>query len=370
LNAGSFTGRAWHLFLKATPEGVRMFEPLTQTVGQLALRWNCSARDVLTHAVQRNWPLYFYFDGLVIDVNDRANRFGGCQRQEDEADWLEKAIERAEETLARNALHARGELELSRFEPVLDQDASIALRATTEENKRVLKALRASIEAWAVARRRFHRNGAVRAAPATLQDIADRGVISFPIRAYHPDSPAWFIPDPDGPGELLEGRLVALEDMGPHPKQKLAVEDIFANMADIKVIEAAGVDDPPASPLGEQLPQIDLKPGRVEADAGAATAMPGTAPSTAMGRIAVEVAWGMECDADGVRPTAEEVMLRLRELATGQKYPETLRQAAHGKRGVCWITDNEEERSYGIDALKKTLSRWRKSRTSEASGGH
>ena len=236
-----------------------MFEPLTQTVSQLAVRWNCSVQDVLTHAVQRNWPLYFYFDGLVIDVNDRENRFGGCDRQVQEVAELERVIHRSEETLSRNALHAHGKLEMTQWEQILDVDAMRALRTATDENKRLLRRLRESIEAWHEGRRRFHRNGAVRAAPATIQSIADRGVVSFPIRAYHPESAAWYIPNPDGPGHLLEGRLVALEDMGPHPKEKLKVEDLFASMADIKAIdgETRQMASTPSNAVEGAIPAID-----------------------------------------------------------------------------------------------------------------
>lgn len=365
-----------------------MFEPLTQTVGQLALRWNYSVRDVLTHAVQRNWPLYFYFDGLVIDVNDRANRFGGCRRQEYEADLLEKAIERAEETLARSALHAQGKLEMSRFEQVLDQDAALTLRATIEEDKRSLNALRASIEAWHEDRQRFHRNGAVRAAPATLQGIADSGVISFPIRAYHPESPTWFIPNPDGPGQLLEGRLVALEDMGPNPKEKLTVEDIFADMVDVKAIEAANIAmiavAPPEvgkkvgasqqherSPLAKSTARLPTSAALQEehqvsamptASTSSEEAIPGKPPKIGAGRVAIEVAWALEREL-GHRPTAKRVMTRLRELANnGNEFADILRKTSAEVQGVNWITKKGKAQTYSDDALVAALGRWMGSR--------
>lgn len=229
--------------MKATPEGVYMFEPLTQTVSQLAVRWGCSPRDVLTHAIQHNWPLYFQFDGLVFDVNDTANRSGGNSKQTEEIARLKADISRAEETLARNLLHARGQLKLTEWEGALTENEIRELRRAIDLENQMLEILSRAVERWNEQRQRYQRNGAVRATPDTLQDVTEQSSVSFPIRAYHPDWPVRLIRDLNGNGLFYEGRILALED-ARHPKDKLTADDLFASMKDVKAIDAASLAIP------------------------------------------------------------------------------------------------------------------------------
>jgi hypothetical protein len=215
-----------------------MFEPLTQTVSQLAVRWECSVQDVLTHATERNWPLYFQFDGLVFDVGDTDNRFGGNSKQVEGAARLEAEIDSAEATLARNSLHAQGRLKLTEWEAALTSDEMCELRQATDLKKMMLAILSRALTQWSEDRQRFQRNGALRAAPLTLQTVAERGTVPFPIRAYHPDGPVRLVREMDEAGESYQGRMVVLEDMRDL-KESLTADDLFATMADINAIESA-----------------------------------------------------------------------------------------------------------------------------------
>jgi hypothetical protein len=215
-----------------------MFEPLTQTVSQLAVRWRCSAQDVLTHAMERNWPLYFQFDGLVFDVGDTDNRAGGNSKQVEGAARLQAEIDSAESTLVRNSLHLQGRLKLTEWEAALTSDEMCELRKATDSKKMMLAILSRALTQWSEDRRGFQRNGALRAAPLTLQAVAERGTVPFPIKAFHPDGPVHLVRELDEAGESYQGRMVALEDMR-HFKESLTADDLFATMADINAIESA-----------------------------------------------------------------------------------------------------------------------------------
>ncbi|WP_312433843.1 hypothetical protein [Janthinobacterium sp.] len=214
-----------------------MFEPLTQTVSQLATRWGYSVHDVLTHAIQKNWPVYFHFEGLVFDVADRL-RYGHDWRAASESSRLAANIEGAEHTLQRNVQHLKGLLTLTEWEDVLSEEDVRNLRIEIEGKKKLLKISTEMNEERNEARQQFHRNGALRAAPRTLQDVADHGLAAFPLKAFYPNSPAWYVPNAEAPGQLLKGRLVALEDVSLHPKTKITADDLFATMEDIKAIES------------------------------------------------------------------------------------------------------------------------------------
>jgi hypothetical protein len=190
--------------------------------------------------MERNWPVYFQFDGLVFDVHDTGNRFGGNSKQVEEAARLKAEIDGAETTLARNSLHAQGRLKLTEWEASLTEDAMCALRQATDTKKQILEILSRALTRWNEDRQRYQRNGAVRAAQATLQGVAERGSVPFPIKAFHPGSPVRLVRAPDGEGQLYEGRMVALEDMR-HPKETLTPDDLFVDIKDIKAIEAAGI---------------------------------------------------------------------------------------------------------------------------------
>lgn len=90
--------------------------------------------------------------------------------------------------------------------------------------------------------------------------------------------------------------------------------------------------------------------------------IPGIAPKNGAGKVAIEVAWKLECE-HKERPTAAQVMLRLRELANeGKELTDVLRCTAGTVQGVNWITQSGKENNYSLKALRMTLKRWSKSR--------
>lgn len=89
--------------------------------------------------------------------------------------------------------------------------------------------------------------------------------------------------------------------------------------------------------------------------------IPGTRPSIAVGRLAIAVAWRLERE-NGHRASAREVMNILQEQAEDGSEPDVLKKAAREKGGVVWVTAKFVDKIYTMDACKKTLAAWWKSR--------
>ncbi|MCG9026935.1 hypothetical protein [Laribacter hongkongensis] len=90
-----------------------------------------------------------------------------------------------------------------------------------------------------------------------------------------------------------------------------------------------------------------------------ASAVPGKQPATSVGRIAVEVAWHIECRT-GRRADAAIVMKELRKMATDGAKPDILIEP--GPRSVCWLTSKGARKDYTLEACGKTLKNWNASR--------
>lgn len=96
--------------------------------------------------------------------------------------------------------------------------------------------------------------------------------------------------------------------------------------------------------------------------AGAEGDVPGAIPTKGAGRVAIAVAWALECKLDN-RPTAKQVMARMRELANnGSEFTDVLRETPAIVQGVNWITGKGDARNYTMEALEAALARWNKSR--------
>lgn len=113
----------------------------------------------------------------------------------------------------------------------------------------------------------------------------------------------------------------------------------------------------PASLQEEQ--QVSAMPS---AAASSEDGIPGKPPKIGVGRVAIEVAWTLECEL-GHRPTAKQVMTRLRELANnGNKFADILRKTPAEAQGVSWITKKGKTQIYSDGALVAALGRWTVSR--------
>lgn len=203
-----------------------MTEPLTLTLPELAARWKITPRQVLEFAQQRSLPVYFYFDGLVFDFADKWHRAGG---ETQDAHELEVKQERAAAILLglqRQNLHKMGLLKLSQWEDALSEQAMLEQRAELDRLTESVEALKQRLAQRRQERQLRVRNGPLRAAPRTLQELATRGRARFPQFAYL--------------SEAGDGQLVALEDGFPL-REQLGTEDAFASLRDIEAIESTGL---------------------------------------------------------------------------------------------------------------------------------
>lgn len=89
--------------------------------------------------------------------------------------------------------------------------------------------------------------------------------------------------------------------------------------------------------------------------------VPGKQPNTGAGKLAVEAAWGIECETKRAA-IAKDVMKQLQSWADVGKEPATLIRSDQQRRGVCWRTEGGDEKLYDIEACRTTLKRWMKSR--------
>lgn len=106
-----------------------------------------------------------------------------------------------------------------------------------------------------------------------------------------------------------------------------------------------------------------LLPGKpaaqVEPSSEQVTRAPGKIPKVAIGKFAVQAAWGIE-HPTGRRASAKDVMERLRLWATDGTYSDVLSKVDKGD--VVWLTNKGTEKKYGQGACEKTLAAWHKSR--------
>ncbi|SDF92764.1 MULTISPECIES: hypothetical protein [unclassified Duganella] len=211
-------------------------EPLTLTLAELAGRWNLSPQQVLEspHAL----PMYFYFDGLVFDFNDKWHRANGDASVLQTLEQHKTRLGTLEIDLQRQAMHKRGLLKLTQWEEALSDDELQSQQAEADRLTEEIAYLSAQLKQRAEERQRRVRNGLLRAAPRTLNDIAQRGQTRFPQFAYMPHTPN--PPAGDQPA-ISEGAVVAMEDGFPL-KETLDVADLVVAMLDVRSAEQRGAD--------------------------------------------------------------------------------------------------------------------------------
>jgi hypothetical protein len=209
-------------------------EPLTLTLAELAERWNLSPQQVLEspHAL----PMYFYFDGLVFDFNDKWHRANGDASVLQTLDQHKTRLGTLEIDLQRQAMHKRGLLKLTQWEEALSDEEMQSQQTEADRLTEEIAVLSAQLKQRAEERQRRVRNGLLRAAPRTLQDIAQRGQTRFPQFAYMPHTPHSSIAPAIETVAIAEGAVVALEDGFPL-KEALAVADLVAAMQDVRAAE-------------------------------------------------------------------------------------------------------------------------------------
>lgn len=202
--------------------------PLTLTLAELAARWNMSAQQVLAIATPQPLPMYFYFDGLVFDFGDKWLRANGDVREAQDLEAHRTRLDALEIDLKRQALHKLGQLKLTQWEVVFSDEELARGHAEAEHLRKEVERLGALLKERGEARQRQVRNGLLRAAPRTLQEIARHGQAAFPHFAFLPATPD----EPTG------RHLLALEDGFPH-KALLTEADLVVALLDITAAEAA-----------------------------------------------------------------------------------------------------------------------------------
>lgn len=83
---------------------------------------------------------------------------------------------------------------------------------------------------------------------------------------------------------------------------------------------------------------------------------PGKLPNPAIGKLAVKVAWELECKFDR-RATADEVIKELQNRVDKEDF-----LVEKIPRGVRWMTTKYKEKDYDVATCGKTLASWNKSR--------
>lgn len=211
-------------------------EPLTLTLAELAGRWNLSPQQVLEspHAL----PMYFYFDGLVFDFNDKWHRANGDASVLQTLEQHKTRLGTLEIDLQRQAMHKRGLLKLTQWEEALSDGELQSQQAEADRLTEDIAYLSAQLKQRAEERQRRVRNGLLRAAPRTLNEIALRGETRFPQFAYLPHTPN--PPAGDKPA-IAEGAVVAMEDGFPL-KDTLDVADLVVAMLDVRAAEQRGAE--------------------------------------------------------------------------------------------------------------------------------
>ena len=206
-------------------------EPLTLTLNELAERWQLSPKQVLEspHAL----PVYFYFDGLVFDFNDKWHRANGDASVVQTLEQHKTRLGTLEIDLQRQAMHKRGLLKLTQWEAALSEEELQSQQAEADRLTEEIAFLTAQLKQRAEQRQRRVRNGLLRAAPRTLHDIAQHGQTRFPPFAYMPHTPN--PPAGEAPA-IADGAVVALEDGFPL-KQALTVADLVVAMQDVRAAE-------------------------------------------------------------------------------------------------------------------------------------
>jgi len=206
-------------------------EPLTLTLSELAERWQLLPQEVLAspHAL----PMYFYFDGLVFDFNDKWHRANGDVTIVQTLEAHKTRQSTLEIDLQRQTMHKRGLLKLTQWEEALSDEEMQSQQAESDRLTEEIARLGELLKKRGEERQRRVLNGLLRAAPRSVNEIAERGQTRFPQFAYMPHTPN---PAASDTLSIAEGAVVALEDGFPL-KEFLTGADLVVAMQDVRAAE-------------------------------------------------------------------------------------------------------------------------------------
>jgi hypothetical protein len=89
--------------------------------------------------------------------------------------------------------------------------------------------------------------------------------------------------------------------------------------------------------------------------------VPGKLPRIGIGKLAIQIAWELECKTR-VQATAKEVMAELQRCADNNEHSHTLRNSNRRNKSVFWMTEKLKEKEFSDAACEKALVTWNKSR--------
>lgn len=151
------------------------------------------------------------------------------------------------------------------------------------------------------------------------------------------------------------------EDPGPTATPSTTLPVSVSNTLKIPEVEISGVAMASATQKSDQ-PKL---PMQMEETTTSQTEIPGKMPRTGAGRLAVEAAWQIECRTN--RPAScKDVMTQLQEWADDGSKAGTLVSSDRAKRAIFWTTMTGCERKFDVEACRKALETWNKSRNPEA----
>lgn len=228
------------------------------SVPELAVRWQQTERQIIEHAIHKQLPLFFAYDGLAIDVNDTWHRETGYKFTWAKRNYenLCQNVDRLTKLLKINAMVRRGQYTPDEFEPYpLSPEEVKKYRAEIDADVIKRDELQERLNNRERERFKYDYRGYMRAAPLTLLEIEKNNKTTFPLMAYDPRYKCE-LKITDGRA-VLDGRIMELERTigSSRLKQFLLISDLLAPMEVIEAIEAAKINEVQTEP-----PPLIVKP--------------------------------------------------------------------------------------------------------------
>lgn len=216
------------------------------SVPELAVRWQQTERQIIEHAISKQLPLLFVYDGLAFDINDVWHRETGHEFTSAKRDYenLCQNVDRMTELLKINAMVRRGQYTPGEFEPYpLSPEEIKKYRAEIDADAIKRDELQERLNRRERERFKYDYCGYMRVMPLTLHEIEINNKTLFPLMAYDPRYKCEF-KEIDGHC-ILDGKIMALERTTGESRLKpfLSISDLLAPTEVIEAIEDAKTMD-------------------------------------------------------------------------------------------------------------------------------
>lgn len=148
--------------------------------------------------------------------------------------------------------------------------------------------------------------------------------------------------------QLMRYDIAALED--GEPDIETVIEDCRVIGYDVHALADAYVEEETPAPVESSVSNQSDRRG-----------IPGKMPNTGIGKLAIKAAWEIENETKRAA-TDKAVMERLQLWADSGEEPAILLKSDKQKHAVEWRTIGGRKKPYDIEACRKTLAGWIKSR--------